>query len=186
MADQKNSNQLVRELKRLDANKPDPSITNIQELRGRNVDEELQAPSIRPLPPGLVHVQNTFNNKNLSLLLPIDQSTPAPVTKISPKSSSDLDTDQGEAVDETLRTAVPMFNQTLLTTIGRTPNGNIGSNNDFHEKIIDHQLASILDTKAIEDNHYLCKRTLTMQTQLTKLGMIQSKMLKEIDKLFWV
>ena len=47
MTDQKNSNQVVRELKWLDAKEPDPSIVNMQELRGRNVSEELHTPSIR-------------------------------------------------------------------------------------------------------------------------------------------
>ena len=50
MADQKNSNQLVRELKWLDVKEPDPSIMNVWELRGRNVNDKLQPPSIR-LPP---------------------------------------------------------------------------------------------------------------------------------------
>ena len=47
----------------------------------------------------------------------IDQSAPAPVTTISPKSSSNFNKDQGEAVDDTLRKVAQMFNQTLLTTI---------------------------------------------------------------------
>ena len=34
MTDQKDSNQAVRELKWLDAKDPDPSIINVQELRG--------------------------------------------------------------------------------------------------------------------------------------------------------
>ena len=120
-------------MKWLDAKKADPSLTNVWELRGRNINEELQAPSIRPLPQGLVHVQNTVqvsNNKNLSLSPPIDQCIPTPATIISSKSSSDLDTNQGEAVDETLRKVAQMFYQTLLTTIGSIPNSNTGSNND--------------------------------------------------------
>ena len=59
MMDQKNSNQVVRELKWLDEKEPDPSIINVHELRGRNVNEELHAPFIKPLPPGPVHVQST-------------------------------------------------------------------------------------------------------------------------------
>ena len=149
MADQKNSNKLVRELKWLDGKEPDPSIINIQELRSRNINEELHAASIRPLPPGPVHVQNTvqtLDNKYLLLPPPINQSTPAPVTAISPRSSSDLDRDQGEAVDETLRKVAQMLSQPLLTTIGSTPNSNIGSNNDPYDKIMDRQPASTLDT----------------------------------------
>ena len=119
MADQKKLNHAVRDLKQLNAKEPDPSIINVQELRGRNVNDKLHATSIRPPPPGPVHVQSTvqtLDKKNLSLLPPINQSTPALVTAISPESSSDLDTDQGEALDETLRKVVQMFNQTILMT----------------------------------------------------------------------
>ena len=41
MADQKNSNQAVRELKCLNAKESDPSKINKWELRGRNANEEL-------------------------------------------------------------------------------------------------------------------------------------------------
>ena len=53
MTDQKNLNQEVRELKWLDVKEPDPSIINVQQLRGRNISEELHTPSIRqpPLEP---------------------------------------------------------------------------------------------------------------------------------------
>ena len=108
-----NSNQLVRELKQLDAKEPHPSVLNVWELRGRNVNKELHAPSIRPLPPGPVCVQSTvqtLDKKNLSLLPSISQSIPVSVIAISPKSSSSLDTDQGEAVDETLGKVVQTFN----------------------------------------------------------------------------
>ena len=44
MTDEKNSNQVVRELKWLDVKEPDPSSSNIRELRGRNVNEELHTP----------------------------------------------------------------------------------------------------------------------------------------------
>ena len=46
MTDQKNSNQVVRELKQLDAKEPDPSKINVWKLRGRNVNDELHTPSI--------------------------------------------------------------------------------------------------------------------------------------------
>ena len=47
MADQKNSSHIVRELKWLETKEPDPSLLNVMELRGRNVNEELHRPSIR-------------------------------------------------------------------------------------------------------------------------------------------
>ena len=150
---------------------------HIWELRGRNVNVELQAPSIRPLPLGLINVQNTvqtFGYKNISLPAPIDQRPPAPVTTMSSKSSSNLDTDEDESVDKMLREVAQMFNHTPLTTIGSTLNINTGSNNGLHEKInMDKQSAQLLTKMTIKDKYYLCKRTHTMQTQVTKLGMAQ-------------
>ena len=51
MPEQKNANQVVRDLKQLNAKEPDPSLLNVRELRGRNVNEELYTPSIRQPPP---------------------------------------------------------------------------------------------------------------------------------------
>ena len=68
MANQKDPNQLARELKWLDLKQRDPFKINILELRGRNVNEELQTLSMRPPLPGLIHVQNTVQtseNNNL-------------------------------------------------------------------------------------------------------------------------
>ena len=69
MTDQKYSNQVVRELKWLNAKEPDPSIINVPELRGRNVNEEICIPSIRQPPPGPICIQGTtqtFDKKNLT------------------------------------------------------------------------------------------------------------------------
>ena len=62
MADQKNSNQVARELKWLDAKEPDPSLLNVRELRGRNVSEELHTPCIRHSSSGQIHVHSTVQN----------------------------------------------------------------------------------------------------------------------------
>ena len=43
--------------------------------------------------------------KNIYLQPTINQSIPALFSTISPQSSSDLDTDQGEIIDETLKTS---------------------------------------------------------------------------------
>ena len=51
MADQKNSNQVVRELKQLDVRESYHSSLNVRELRGRDVNEELHTPSIRQPTP---------------------------------------------------------------------------------------------------------------------------------------
>ena len=58
MADQKDSNQLARELKQLGVKEPDPSNLNKWELRGRNVYEELKTPSMRSPSPGLINVHS--------------------------------------------------------------------------------------------------------------------------------
>ena len=42
MADQKNLNHVVRELKSLNVKEPDPSSLNVRKLRGRNVNEEFK------------------------------------------------------------------------------------------------------------------------------------------------
>ena len=60
MTDQKNQNQVVRELKWLDVKEPDPSIINVQELRSRNFNEELYTPSIRQPPCGPIHAPGTI------------------------------------------------------------------------------------------------------------------------------
>ena len=45
MTDEKNSKQVVTELKQLDAKGPDPSLLMVRELRGRNVNKESHTPS---------------------------------------------------------------------------------------------------------------------------------------------
>ena len=62
MADQKNSNQVVSELKKLDVKEPDPSSLNVRELRGRNVNEKSHTPSIRQPPPGQICVHGRVQN----------------------------------------------------------------------------------------------------------------------------
>ena len=59
MTDQKNSNQVMRELTWLDAKESDPSSLNVWELRGRNINEELHTPSLGQPPLGPICVQST-------------------------------------------------------------------------------------------------------------------------------
>ena len=70
MAEWKNANQVVRELKQLDGKDPDPHSLNVRELRGRNDNEELHPPSIRQPPPGLIHVHSTVQNFRKETYLP--------------------------------------------------------------------------------------------------------------------
>ena len=114
MTDQNNSNQVVRELKQLDVKEPEPSIINIQELRGRNANEELHTLSIRQPPQTqyMYKVQYELYTKKLSLPPPISQSNPASVSMISPKPISDLDTDQGETIDVSLKSCTDVQSNT--------------------------------------------------------------------------
>ena len=73
MAEQKNANQVVRELKWLDTK--DPSSLNVREPRARNVNEELHMTFIRQPPPGPIYVHSTVQNlekKGIYLPLPIN------------------------------------------------------------------------------------------------------------------
>ena len=110
-----------------DAKEPDPSPLNVRELRGRNVNEELHNLSIRQSPPGPICVQSTVKNieKNIYLPLPISQRTQALVGTILSQSSSDLDTDQGEIIDEVLKKVAQTFSQTLLMTTTSYPTSNL-------------------------------------------------------------
>ena len=122
------------------------------ELRGRNYNEALHTPSIRQLPPGPICAQSTVQtlDKNLCLPLPISQSTSASFSTISPKSNSDLDTDQGEIINATPRKVVQTFSQTLLRTTAGSPTSNLDSNNVPHDNTLDTQSASTLDTNDIQ------------------------------------
>ena len=148
MTDQKNSNQVVRELKQLDSRKPDPSLLNIREMTGRNINEELHIPSIRQPHPGPIHVLSTVHNleKNICLPPPISQSTPALVNTILPQSSSDLDTDGVKSLMNYSKN-VQIFNQTLLMTTTGNPTSNLYSNKITHDNISDRQLTPMNDIK---------------------------------------
>ena len=131
---------------------PDLSIINMWELRGRNVNEELHTPSIRQPLPGPICVKRTVEmlGKKLGLPALISQSTPASISTILPKSSYDLATDQGEAINEMLMTVLQTFNQTILTAITGNSTGNLDSNNVPHNNVLDRQPVSILNTNNIQ------------------------------------
>ena len=61
---------------------------------------------IRQPSPGPTHVHSAIQNPKttyICLPLPINQSTLASITSISPQSGSDLDTDHGDMIDETIK-----------------------------------------------------------------------------------
>ena len=81
-------------------------------------------PSIRKPSPGSICVHGAIQNlkvNGMCLPAPIHQSTPASVNSISPQSTSDLDTDQGDIKDETIKQAAQSINQTLLKTSTSNP-----------------------------------------------------------------
>ena len=67
---------------------------------------------------GAIQNQKAINN---CLPPPISQCTLASISSISPQSSSDLDTDHGDMIDETIKHITHTTNQTLLASnIGNT------------------------------------------------------------------
>ena len=122
------NNQVARKEKQLDVKESDPSSLNVRELRGRSVNEELHMPSISQPPPGSICVHGAVQNSKfngISLLPPINQRTPASVSSILSQSSSDLDTDHGEIIDETIRQVVQSVKQMLLKTTTGNPTNNL-------------------------------------------------------------
>ena len=96
-----------------------PQLIKLRKLHDRSVNEELHMPSIRQPPPGPIHVHGAVQNSKhngMCLPLPIHQSTPASVSSILPQSSSDLDMDQGDIIDETIKQIAQRVNQTLFKT----------------------------------------------------------------------
>ena len=63
----------------------------------------------------------------MCLSLPINQSTPALVSTTLSQSSSDLDTDWGEIIDETLKQVAQTVKQMLLKTTTGSPASNLDS-----------------------------------------------------------
>ena len=72
---------------------------------GRIVNKELQTPTISQPPQGPSHIHSLVQNpeKIIYLALPISQRAPALVSTVLLQSRSDLGTEQGEIIDETLR-----------------------------------------------------------------------------------
>ena len=115
----KQTNQLPKELKQLDAKEIYPSLLYIRQVRGRSVKEEASMPPIKKPSPGPTSVQSINNNLTPtvdSLPPPICQSTPEASSSISAQSSSELDTDQDEMIDETITDVTHKLKHTILTS----------------------------------------------------------------------
>ena len=75
-------------------------------------------PHIRQPSPGPTHVQSINYNltpTNDSLPPPIHQSTLEAIGLISAQSISEMDTDQGDMIDETIKYVMHKLNKTILT-----------------------------------------------------------------------
>ena len=112
------NSQVARELKWLDIMEPDPALLNLRELRGRSVNEELHMPSIRQQPSA----------SGCSLL---------------PQPSSNLDTDQCDSIDKTVKQVAQSVYQMLLKTSTGKTTSNLTLNKSPHYRIPNSQ--SILD-----------------------------------------
>ena len=109
--------QLPRELKLLEAKEVDPSLLYIRELRGRNVNEESNPPLIKhPTDPNCEQsITNSPTTTDNSLPPPFCQSTPEVNSPTSGQFSSELDTDQGDMIDKTIKQVMHKLHQTILT-----------------------------------------------------------------------
>ena len=126
----------------MDAKELEPTLLNARELRGRSVSEELHMPSITQPPPGLICVHGAIQNSKLNgmcLPPPVNQSTPALVISISPQSSLNLETDQGDIIDETIKQVAQSVNQMLLKTSTGNPIRALTPNNLPHDNVTNMQ-----------------------------------------------
>ena len=71
----------------------------------------------------------------ICLPLPINQSTPVSISSISPQSSSDLETDQGDIIDEKVKQIAQSVNQMLLKTSTGNPSSNLTQNDLPQDRI---------------------------------------------------
>ena len=152
MAEQKNANQVFRELKWLNVKEPDPSSLNLRELRGRMSMRNYTHPPLDsyPRPNTCAQYSSKFRKKCICLPLPINQSTLALVSTISLQLSSDLGTDEDEITDETIKQVVQTVAQTLLKTTRGSPTSNLNVSNTSHNYTSDRQSVPTLNTS---DNH---------------------------------
>ena len=181
------NNQVARKLKWLDAKKPYPSSLNVRELRSRSVNEALNTLSIRqpPLGPIYMHsaVQNLKNN-GICLPSPINQSTPVVVSTISSQSSSELDTDQGWIIDETMKQVIQTVNQTLLKTTTCHPTSNLKLSNSSQYKTPDNQ-SPFLNPSDIHKHTTTTPNHFTDQIHLKTALHTPPQIWKKLKKSLW-
>ena len=87
-------------------------------------------------------MSGAFQNSKINgicLPLPINQSTPALVSSILSQSSSDIDTDKGDIIGETIKQVAQLVNQTLLKTSTGNHTSNLTQNNSPQDRIANRQ-----------------------------------------------
>ena len=85
-------------------------------------------PQLDSLPNSCAWCKPKPKSTNNCLSPPISQNTPASISSILPQSSSDLDTDHGDMIDETMKHVTHTINQTLLTSNVSSTTTNKASN----------------------------------------------------------
>ena len=114
----KQPNQLPRELKQPEAKQIDPFLLYIRELRGSSVIKESNLPPIKH-PPGPNHkwsITNSPTTTNNSLPPPICKNTLKANSMTLAHSNSELDTDQGDMIDKTIKQVMFILHHTILTS----------------------------------------------------------------------
>ena len=109
-------------------------------------------PSIREPPSGPMHVHGVVQNSKINgicLPPPINQSTPASLSSSPPQSSSDLDTDQGVIIDETIKQVAQSVNQMLLKTIIGNSTNNLTPSNSSQDRTLDRESIPTLNPNDI-------------------------------------
>ena len=108
-------------------------------------------PSITQPPLGPIYVHGAVQNSKVNgICLPtsINESTSALVSSISPQSSSDFDTHQGEIIDKTKQVAQSV-NQMLLKTTTGNPTSNLTLSNSSQDRTPDRKSILILNPSDI-------------------------------------
>ena len=104
-------------------------------------------PPIRQPSPGPTSMHATTQNPkatNNCIPAPVNQSSPASISPISPQSRSDLGTDHGDMIDETIKHVTQTIEQTLLTSNVSNTSTNRICNDPPHENTPDLMLPAVL------------------------------------------
>ena len=133
----KQPNQLPRELKKLEAKEIDPSLLHVRELRGRNVNGEPNLPHNKQPPTGpkskrsIINDPTTASNKTPPFIPQGDLEARSPVPI---QSSSELATDQGDMIGETIKQVTQKLGHTILSSkIGIQPSPSKSKKSPFQQ-----------------------------------------------------